>query len=105
MNKGKIVLRGTPQELISRHGGGTTIVLAGAGAKGHEALAARGIPATGENGNVLVHVASPGEVRRMLATVAAVDIEVTEIYTKRATLEDVFLKVIGARMAEGELAA
>ena len=105
MNKGKIVLRGTPEELISRHGGGTTIVLAGAGAHGQEALTARGIPATLENGNVLVHVATPGEVRTMLATVAAVDIAVTEIYTKRATLEDVFLKVVGARMAEGELAA
>src|SRR3989475_2104556 len=105
MNKGEIGVRGAPEELNSRHGGGAALVLAGAGAHGQEALTARGIPATVENGNVLVHVATPGEVRKMLATVAAVDIAGTEIYTKRATLEDVFLKVVGARMAEGELAA
>jgi hypothetical protein len=29
----------------------------------------------------------------------------TGIYTKRATLEDVFLKLVGARMQEGVLAA
>ena len=40
----------------------------------------------------------------VLAKVAAVDVSVTEIYTKRASLEDVFLKVVGARMREGVLA-
>jgi ABC-2 type transport system ATP-binding protein len=104
MNKGKIVTRGTPQELISRHGGGTTIVLAGAGTEGHRALAARGIPASLDNGNVLVHVPNASEVRGMLAKVAAVDMPVTEIYTKRSSLEDVFLQVVGARMREGVLA-
>jgi len=29
----------------------------------------------------------------------------SEIYTKRSTLEDVFLKLVGARMEEGVLAA
>ena len=105
MNKGKIVARGTPDDLISRHGGGTTIVLAGAGTGGHEALAARGISAVLDGGNVLVHVAMAAEVRRMLAKVASIDIPLTEIYTQRDTLEDVFLKVVGARMAEGELVA
>jgi len=40
----------------------------------------------------------------MLAKVAAVDVPVTEIYTKRSSLEDVFMKVVGARMQEGVLA-
>ncbi|TLZ55759.1 MAG: ABC transporter ATP-binding protein [Methanobacteriota archaeon] len=104
MNKGKIVTRGTPEELISRHGGGTTIVLAGAGKEGYAALAAQGIPASVDNGNVLVHVANARDVRGMLAKVAAVDVPVTEIYTKRSSLEDVFMKVVGARMQEGVLA-
>jgi len=104
MNKGKIVTRGTPEELISRHGGGTTIVLAGAGKEGYEALAAQGIPASVDNGNVLVHVSAARDVRGMLARVAAVDVPVTEIYTKRSSLEDVFMKVVGARMQEGVLA-
>jgi len=103
MNKGKIVARGAPDQLISRHGGGTTIVLAGAGASGHEALIARGIPAAVDGGNVLVHVATASDVRLMLAKVVAIDVPTTGIYTRRDTLEDVFLRVVGARMAEGEL--
>jgi ABC-type uncharacterized transport system ATPase subunit len=85
-------------------GGGTTIVLAGAGHEGQRALQARGIEATIENGNVLVRVARASEVRAMLAKVAAIDVPLREIYTKRPTLEDVFLKLIGARMREGVLA-
>ena len=104
MNHGKIVARGRPEELISGYGGGTTIVLAGAGAPGREALAARGIEARLENGDVLVHVAEAADVRQMLAKLAAIDLSLTEIYTKRASLEDVFLKVVGARMREGVLA-
>jgi len=105
MYKGKIVTRGSPKQLIDRHGGGTTIVLAGAGEAGCKAVEARGIPCHLEDGDVLVHVADIGQVRAMLAKVAAIDISLTQIYTKRPTLEDVFLRIVGARMEEGELAA
>lgn len=104
MNKGKIVAHGSPEELISNLGGGTTIVLAGAGREGQLALQARGIEANLDNGNVLVRVARAPEVRVMLAKVAAIDVPLREIYTKRPTLEDVFLKLVGARMREGVLA-
>ena len=104
MNKGKIVARGSPEQLINRYGGGTTIVLAGAGQAGFEALGARGIAATLENGNVLVHVDDPSLVRWTLAKVASIEMPLREIYTRRPTLEDVFLKLIGVHMKEGELA-
>lgn len=104
MNRGKIVAHGSPEELISNMGGGTTIVLAGAGREGQRALQARGIEATLDDGNVLVRVARASEVRIMLAKVAAIDVPSREIYTKRPTLEDVFLKLVGARMREGVLA-
>ncbi len=104
MNKGRIVARGSPEELITRYGHGTTIVLAGAGQAGYEALRARGIVAQQENGNVLVHVDDPSLVRWTLAKVASIEMPLKEIYTRRPTLEDVFLRLIGARMKEGELA-
>ncbi len=104
MNKGRIVARGSPEQLISRFGGGTTIVLAGAGKAGLDALQARGIVASLENGNVLVHVDDPALVRWTLAKVASIEMPLREIYTRRPTLEDVFLKLIGARMKEGVLA-
>ncbi len=104
MNKGHIVARGSPDQLIARYGGGTTIVLAGAGRAGLDALQARGIVASEENGNVLVHVDDPSLVRWTLAKVASIEMPLREIYTRRPTLEDVFLKLIGARMKEGVLA-
>ncbi len=104
MNRGRIVARGSPEELITRYGHGTTIVLAGAGQAGYEALQARGIVAAIENGNVLVHVDDPSLVRWTLAKVASIEMPLKEIYTRRPTLEDVFLRLIGARMKEGVLA-
>jgi len=104
MNKGKFVARGTPDELIQRHGRGTRVVLAGAGERGLRALTARAIPARLEDGDVTVNVEAAAEVRTMLAKLAAIDVPLTEIYTRRDTLEDVFLRLVGARMREGVLA-
>ena len=105
MNHGKIVAHGSPSALISQFGGGTTIVLAGAGRGGYEALVARGIVAELRGIDVLVHVPMASQVRPMLAKLASIEIPLTEIFTKRSTLEDVFLKLVGARMEEGVLAA
>jgi len=105
MNHGKIVARGSPSALISQYGGGTTVVLAGAGRGGYDALVARGIAAELHGSDVLVHVSVANQVRPMLAKLASIDMPLTEIYTKRSTLEDVFLKLVGARMEEGVLAA
>jgi len=104
MNHGKIVARGSPSALISQYGGGTT-VLAGAGRGGYDALVARGVAAELHGSDVLVHVPVASQVRPMLAKLASIDMPLTEIYTKRSTLEDVFLKLVGARMEEGVLAA
>src|SRR5207245_2867151 len=54
---------------------------------------------------LFVDVPTAGQVRPMLANLASIEIPLTEIYTKRSTLEDVFLKLVGARMEEGVLAA
>ena len=105
MNHGKIVAHGGPSALISQFGGGTTIVLAGAGRGGHEALTAKGIAAELHGADLLVHVLTAGQVRPTLAKLASIEIPLTEIYTRRSTLEDVFLKLVGARMEEGVLAA
>jgi ABC-2 type transport system ATP-binding protein len=105
MNHGKIVARGSPASLIGQLGGGSMIVLAGAGADGLKAVTERGVAADLNGSDVLVHVPAASDMRRMLEKLASIDLPLTEIYTKRASLEDVFLKVVGARMQEGELAA
>src|SRR6266480_3808732 len=105
MNHGKIVARGSPADLIAKFGQGAVIVLAGAGEAGLQAVSQRGVDAELNGSDVWVRVPIASDMRGMLEKLAAIDTPVTEIYTKRASLEDVFLKVVGARMQEGVLAA
>jgi len=49
-------------------------------------------------------VPSATDVKSTLAKLAAIDVPLREIYTRRDTLEDVFLRLVGARMREGVLA-
>lgn len=105
MHKGKAVAHGSPEELVSRNAGMTTIVMRGAGDAGLRELTRRGIPAELEaDGDVLVRVANPNEMRMILAKLASIELPLKDMYTKRGNLEDVFLRLVGAKMQEGVLA-
>lgn len=103
MHKGKIIVDGSPRELVAKYGKMTAIVLVGAGAEGMKELARRGIQAVRQNGDVVVSVKDPAELRVMFAKLSSIEIKIQEMYTRRETLEDVFLSLIGARMEEGVL--
>ncbi len=104
MHRGKALARGPPEELVAQSGLLTTIVMRGAGPEGLGELTRRGIPAEMEpDGDVLVRVANPNEMRLVLAKLASIQVPLKDMYTKRGTLEDVFLKLIGAKMEEGVL--
>lgn len=103
MNKGKVIATGTPDELIGRYGKGTKIVLVGAGYETLKELNKRGMNGVKENGNVLVPVGSPKEMRTMFAKLSSLEIDFKDMYTRRQTLEDVFLNLVGAKMEEGAL--
>lgn len=104
MLRGKIVARGTPLDLIAKFGKMTVVVLAGAGKQGLYEVTRRGIAATEEEGDVLVPVSDPAEMRVVLAKLASIELKVKDMYTRRQTLEDVFLNVVGTKMDEGVLA-
>ena len=104
MHKGKAIAQGTPEELVAKSAGMTTIVMRGAGEAGLNELQRRGIAAEIESdGDVLVHVANPAEMRIVLAKLASIELPLKDMYTKRGTLEDVFLRLVGATMDEGVL--
>ncbi len=103
MHKGKLVARGSPEELIAKLGSQTTIVLGGAGPDGLKELQRRDIPATLHNSDVLVRVSDPAQMRLVLAKLASIDISLKDMYTVRGTLEDVFLSLVGTKMEEGVL--
>jgi len=103
MFNGKILVSGSPGELVSRYGSKTSIVLRGVGSAGMRELSCRGISSTEKNGDVTVSVSNPSELRAMFAKLSSIPIDIEEIYTRRDTLEDVFLNLVGAKMDEGVL--
>jgi len=103
MHKGKIVARGSPHDLIARYGKMTVIVLSGAGSEALREIRRRGIDATEENGDVLVPVKNPTEMRMVFQKISGIELHAKDIYTRRQSLEDVFLNLVGAKMDEGDL--
>lgn len=103
MLKGKIVARGSPRDLITQYGKMTVVVLVGVGAEGLKEVTRRGITANEEAGDVLVPVSDPSEMRTVFQKLSALDLKVKDMYTRRQTLEDVFLGLVGAKMEDGVL--
>jgi ABC-2 type transport system ATP-binding protein len=106
MHKGKIIAHGKPDELVERFGKSTIIVLEGAGKAGLDKLRKIGIEATLDeidDRNVLVTVKKHSEMKSVMATLANSDVTMEDIHTRRESLEDVFLNLIGSKMEDGVL--
>ena len=103
MHRGNIIARGSPSELITRFGKTTVVVLEGVGMDGLTEITRRGIEATEVNGDVLVPVKNPSEMRTIFAKLSSIELPVKDMYTRRQSLEDVFLSLVGAKMDEGVL--
>jgi len=106
MHKGKIIAQGRPDELVEKYGESTIIVLEGAGKLGLAKLKQMNIKASIDEldeRNVLVPVKKHSEMKNMMANLTNSDIVIEDIYTKRESLEDVFLNLIGKKMENGVL--
>lgn len=106
MHRGKMIAEGSPEELVEKHGKATIIVLEGAGNAGLAKLQKMGVKATIDDINekdLLVPVKIHSEMKSMMATLANSDIQMDDIYTRRESLEDVFLNLIGSKMEDGVL--
>jgi ABC-2 type transport system ATP-binding protein len=103
LHKGKIVATGSPRELVTKHGKMTVVVLSGAGPEGLREVKRRGLDATEENGDVLVPVKNPSDMRVVFQKLSGIELNVKDMYTRRQTLEDVFLDLVGSKMEEGVL--
>lgn len=103
MHKGKIIAQGTPEDLVAEYGKSTIIVLVGAGKKGLDEVRGMGVNATELEGDVHVSCKTRMEMRSCFEKLASLETPVKDMYTKRETLEDVFLNLIGQKMENGVL--
>jgi len=104
INKGKIAVIGSPQDLISRYGGLKVLIVRKGGKKLAETLQNRyGGTTLNHDGDVFVKVDDVKEMWQALSTLTDMNIG-KEIEIQTPTIEDVFLKVVGGRITEeGEL--
>jgi hypothetical protein len=103
MHRGKLIERGAPSALVSNHGASTAVVLVGAGAAGLAEVKAEGFDGLLEGSDVVVPVHGNGGAKEALRRLSSLSTPFDELYTRRQTLEDIFLKLVGARMEEGVL--
>jgi ABC-2 type transport system ATP-binding protein len=99
LNRGKVVIQATIEELKTRHGGHRVVVDVGDGAdRLAEALA--GAPwlknlDRGENGLLLFTVSDVDAAHRGIpAAVVALDLGLRRLETEEASLEDVFVELV-----------
>jgi ABC-2 type transport system ATP-binding protein len=102
IHRGAIVAEGSPDDLISRHGGDACLVVRGCNPGTMEQLI-REIPDSHAEGNDLV-ARLPGEdgisgLSRAIEIVKGRGLSCKEIYVKKPTFDDVFLNLTGEKLA------
>lgn len=104
IDKGKIVASGSPQELISQHGGLKVLVIRKGDRRIGKILEDKyGQTTVNGQGDVFVKVDDTNEFWRVMDTLTEMKIS-NDVEIQTPTIEDVFLKIVGGRITdEGEL--
>jgi ABC-2 type transport system ATP-binding protein len=104
INKGKIAVIGSPQELISQHGGLKVLVIRKGDKKLADSLQKKyGQVTLNSNEDILVKIDDVAEFWQVMATLTDMKVG-KDIEIQTPTIEDVFLKIAGGRITEeGEL--
>jgi len=103
INKGKIAVIGSPQDLVSQYGGRKVLVVRKGGKELARTLQNRYGSTFEHYGDVIVKVDDVKEMWQIMSTLTDMKMD-KEIEIQSPTIEDVFLKVVGGRITEeGEL--
>ncbi len=105
IQKGKISAIGSPQELITEHGGSKTLIIRNAGKPLAETLTKKFKHEILVNGNedVLIEIPTADEFWDIMSHLTKMRLD-KDIEVQTPTIEDVFLKITGGRITEeGEL--
>jgi ABC-2 type transport system ATP-binding protein len=100
---GKIIADGTPSELISQYGGKTTLIVEEGGTEAYNLLQKKFPNSKLENGDVLVPINGKSDLPEAVMTLNGNKAKYAELIVRRPNLEDVFLKLTGKKIVDGEL--
>lgn len=102
MNDGRFIALGTPKQIIDQHGSGSTCVVKGANAEAAAAVRSAGMVHDTRNGDLLVKLDDKGSLPKLIGLLSRSEVTYDEVLIKGSTLEDVFLKLTGKKLAEAE---
>ena len=102
MNKGRIICRGTPREIINEHGADPVAIVKAAGDKGLEALIGRFPDCSLMEDDLKVPIHNSRRIADILNILDDAEVHYDEVIIKKSTLEDVFLKLTGEELRGGE---
>jgi len=100
---GKIIADGTPNELILKYGGKTTLIVEEGGTEAHNILRKKFPDSKLENGDVLVPINNKSDLPEAVMTLNGNKTKFAELIVRRPNLEDVFLNLTGKKIVDGEL--
>ncbi len=103
INKGKIVAMGSPDELITRYGVASRLVVKSPSTNARQILCKFSDCTVREsNGDIEVSLSSKSVLPDIISLMDKNDITYTELLLKRSTLEDVFLNLTGEQLGRAE---
>jgi ABC-2 type transport system ATP-binding protein len=104
IDKGKIVLIGSPQELVTEHGGLKVLVIRKGDSSLLDVLRKKYDQVTlDHNGDIAIKIDDVSELWQVISTLTEMKVK-NDIEIQTPTIEDVFLKIVGGRITEeGEL--
>ena len=104
LDQGRIVALDPPEELVRRHGGGTRIHLRASPRPALDRLSALDGVHSAEESESGVVVGGDGDdlMQRVLGALSSEGVTVTDVRTRHATLEDVFLALTGRALEREE---
>ncbi|MEM0464842.1 MAG: ABC transporter ATP-binding protein [Pyrobaculum sp.] len=104
LNRGRVVARGPVEALRREVGGDAVIAEVDDVVKAAQLARGAGYSAVAEGDRLMVFSASPGEdLPRLLAVFIKGGVAVKRVYVKNATLDDVFMKLVGKPAEGGDL--
>jgi ABC-2 type transport system ATP-binding protein len=100
--KGKIIARGSPDEIIAQSANYLGVTLRGAVAGVEDAVKGAGFEVKRENSHLSVRVKTTEDVQRMLSAISAKGLALPGLDVRKPNLEEVFLTLTGEPLAPVE---
>jgi ABC-type multidrug transport system ATPase subunit len=100
MNNGVFIAMGTPKQIIEKYGSGSTCMVKSANDAALRSVQAAGMTFEVRNGDIWVTLDDRLSLAKLVTLLSSSEATYEEVLIKGSTLEDVFLKLTGNKLAE-----